>query len=299
MNRIGNFTRFCVHEQQMIRETESDSRLSYHLSSNPCPQSGKTTPVQKGLLPRRTGNLSDLCEEGVGFGVPILQYKRDFFFPGTAVVSEEGRIRSDSAWKEFMMNLIDRHQKKGSVTISSFSWVWQRMYNRAYKSNHARRIIQLVTKRLDSIGSNHDPSVFFKVKSKGSVLSSYHIDLGAGIITVKMDFSRIDTSGLQHIYVSNELGGRLFDIYTDSSGTTLQGNEIGGWDRIHAVWAEFYSPAMDIGFRVDIPKGVQAFRGREIIGLDICWSGVIFHLSPTSESLSYRIAVRPSAYRGD
>lgn len=298
MDRIGNFTRFNTHEMRMCHETELDSMLSYHLSSNPWPQSGKTTPVQKGLLPSRTGSLSDLCEEGVGFGVPILQYKRDFFFPGTSAVSEEGRIRSDSAWKEFTMNLIDRRQKKGSETISSFSWIWQRMYNRAYKSNHVRGVIQLITKRLDSIGSNHDPSVFFRVKSKGSVLSSYHIDVGTGIINVTMDFSRIHTSGLQHIYVSNELGGRHFDIYTDSSGTALQGNEIGGWDRIQAIWAAFYSPAMDIGFRVTIPKGIQAFRGREIIGFDISWSGVIFMLAPTCKSLRYRIAVGQSAHGG-
>ena len=282
----------------MVRETKLDSMLSYHLSSNPWPQFGKTTPVQKGLLPSRTDSLSDLCEEGVGFGVPILQYKRDFFFPGTSAVSEEGRIRSDSAWKVFMMNLIDRHQKKGAMTISSFSWVLQRMYNRAYKSSHGRRIMELIGSRLDSMRSNHDPSVFFRVKSKGSVQSSYHIDMGAGLITVTLDFSRIQTSGLQHIYVSNELGGSLFDIYTDSSGITLQGNEIGGWDRIHAVWAAFFSSEMDIGFRVTIPKGIQAFRGREIIGFDISWSGVIFMLTPTCKSLRYRIAVGPSAHGG-
>lgn len=283
----------------MARENELDSVLSFHLSSNPRPHFGKTARVQKGLLPSRTDDTSDLCEEGVGFGVPILQYRRDFYFPGTSTVSEIGRISSDSAWKEFTMNLIDRRQKKGSATIDLFSWVFQRIYNRAYKSYHGRRIIQIITSRLDRKPPDHDPSVFFSVKSRGSILSSYHFDEDTGFFNVTMDFSRIQTSGLQHVYVSNELGGNLFDIYSDSSGIDLQGDEIGPWDEIHAKWASFHSSVLGLRFCVEIPIGVQAFRGREIIGLDICWSGIIFMLSPTCKQLSYRIAFRPSFDWGD
>ena len=258
------------------------------------PHFGKSAHIQKGLLPSRNGHFSDLCEEGVGFGVPILQYRRDFYFPGTSVVSSEGTIGSDSAWKEFTMNLIDRRQKRGSATIGSFSWVWQRVYNRAYKSSRGRKIIKSITSRLPSSPSDRDPSIFFRVKSRGSVLSSYYFDREREIITVTLDFSRIHTSGLQHIYVSNELGGRLFDFYSDSSGINLQGDDIGEWDRIHATWAAFHSSTMDLKFCVETPRGVEAYRGREIIGLDICWSGIIFMLSPSCKRLSYRIAVGPS-----
>jgi hypothetical protein len=283
----------------MDRETKPDSVLSFYLKRNPWPHLGKASPVQKGLIPSVSSGLPDMCEGGVGFGVPILQYKRDFYFPGTAAVSEDGRISSDIAWKQFIMNLIDRRQKKGSDSINSFSWVFQRVYNRVYKSAQGRRILHLITGRLGLTPPDSDPSMFFRVKSKGSVLTSYGLNASGGIITVTIDFSRIHTSGLQHIYVSNELGGSLFDVYTDSSGNSLQGNEIGGWDRIHAEWAAFYSPALNIGVRVNIPNGVQAFRGREIIGLDICWSGVILMLSPSCKELRYEITVRPGAFRGD
>jgi hypothetical protein len=240
-----------------------------------------------------------MCEGGVGFGVPILQYKRDFYFPGTAAVSEEGRIRGDTAWKHFAMNLIDRRQKPGSESIDSFSWVFQRIYNRAYKSTQGRRILQLITGRLGLTPPDSDPSMVFRVKSQGSIITTYTLDASAGIINVAMDFTGIDTSGLQKIYVSNELGGSFFDVYTDSSGNRLQGNDIGEWNEIQAAWASFFSPSLDIGFRVDIPRGVQAFRGREIIGLDICWSGVILMLSPTCKELRYEIAVRPGEFGGD
>ncbi|MFW9889813.1 MAG: hypothetical protein ACFFER_16615 [Candidatus Thorarchaeota archaeon] len=283
----------------MARGTNPDSALSYYLTRDLWPHLGKSSPVQKGLLPSVTGDLPSMCEEGVGFGVPILQYKRDFYFPGTATVSEEGRIRSDNAWKRFSMNLIDRRQQQDSESINSFSWVFQRMYNRAYKSPQGRRILHLMERRLDRTARDSDPSVFFRVKSKGSILTTYRVNADTGVITVKLDFSGIDASGLRHIYVSNELGGSLFDVYTDSSGTKLQRNEIGGWDRIHATWAAFFSPAMNIGFRVDIPNATRAFRGREIIGRDICWSGVIFMLSPTCNELKYDVTVGQGTFRGD
>ncbi|MHA2072130.1 MAG: hypothetical protein ACW985_10145, partial [Candidatus Thorarchaeota archaeon] len=111
----------------MGRESKPGSEMSYYLTKNLWPHLGKSSPVQKGLLPSVTSSPPEMCEGGVGFGVPILEYKRDFYFPGTAAVSEEGRIRGDTAWKHFAMNLIDRRQKKGSESISSFSWVFQRI----------------------------------------------------------------------------------------------------------------------------------------------------------------------------
>ena len=273
--------------------------MSYYMSGSPTPYYGKTAPVQKGLLPSSTGNVLDLCEEGVGLGVPILQYRRDFFFPGTATVSEEGRVSGGSAWKKFTMDLIDRRQGRLSTRIRMLSWAPQRIYNRVYKSKYGRRVLRLVEGRLESLRPDYDPSVFFRVKSRGSVLASYTIDEEAGIIDVTMDFSGVQRSGLQHIYVSIELGGNLFNVYTDSSGAVLQGDAIGAWDTICATWAALHSPSKSVGFRVDIPESVQAFRGREIIGRDICWSGIIFMMPPSTTSLRYRITVIMNENRGD
>ncbi|MFX1484353.1 MAG: hypothetical protein ACFFCP_14320 [Promethearchaeota archaeon] len=278
----------------MGRESEQSLTVSYHLSPNPWPHSGKSTPVQKGLLLSVDGNPVVLCEEGVGFGVPILQYKRDFYFPGSSTVSNDGRIEGGKVWKSFIMNLIDRHQRKDSSKISMFSWVAQRIYNRIYKSSKTRKIVLLLAKRFGIEPPENDISVFLRVKSMGTVLSSYLIDHSANVIHVTVDFSKVQTSGLQHMYISNELGGSLFNAYTDSSGVVLQGDEIGGWDRIRAAWAEFQSPTLNMAFRVEVPEGVEAFRGREIIGKDICWSGVIFMLPPLSSNVEFKIEVRTS-----
>jgi hypothetical protein len=275
----------------MPRTTELDASVSYRISGSPEPYYGKTAPIQKGLMPSLTGNQLDLCEEGVGFGVPILQYKRDFFFSGTSTVSGGGGVIGGRAWKKFIMNLIDRRQRRHSNRIQMFSWAPQRLYNRIYKSISGRRVLRLFESRLESLRPDFDPSIFFRVRDRGSVLVSYAIDEASRGIEVAMDFSGVQTSGLQCIYISNELGGNLFDVYSDSSGAVLRGDAIGAWDRIDAVWATLLSPTKNVGFRVEVPESAQAFRGREIIGLDISWSGIIFMVSPTTKSLQYRISV--------
>ena len=282
----------------MVRPTRLTSSLSYYISCSPTPCYGKTAHVQKGLLPIMGDLESNLCEEGVGFGVPIAQFKRDFFFPGTSLVSHEGQIEDGSVWKKFTMDLIDRRQGRRSTRIAMFSWAPQRLYNRVYKSTHGRRVLRLIEARLTSLHSDFDPSVFFRVRDRGSVLVTYAIQADTREIGVTIDFTEIHTSGLQYFYISNELGGNLFDIYTDSTGIVLQGEAIGAWDRIDAVWATLYSSTKGVGFRVEIPETVQAFRGREIIGQDICWSGIIFMAVPSISTINYRIVMTDSL-RGD
>ncbi|MFW9802316.1 MAG: hypothetical protein ACFFFC_06680 [Candidatus Thorarchaeota archaeon] len=236
-----------------------------------------------------------MCEEGVGFGVPLLQYRRDFFFPGKASVSKEGVVGGKNAWKQFDVNLVERHQTNRFETIQAFSWVYQRIYNRLYKSVQGRKLLDLTEIRRRRTGERmgRSPSKFFRVKSKGEIQTSYELDIKGRSMQVKMDFSNIERASLQHIYVSNELGGSMFDHYTDSSGLKLLKEAITGWDRISADWAAFCAPEIDFGYRVKIPKEAEAFRGREIIGPDISWSGVILMLPPSSVNLQYSIELGP------
>jgi hypothetical protein len=275
----------------MVQMSLSDAEVSYFLSSTTRPHFGKATPIQKGLVPSRKNGRADLCEEGVGFGVPLLQYRRDFYFPGKSVVSNEGLISGRHAWKQFDINLVERHQARRSEAIQAFSWVYQRIYNRLYKSVQGRKLLDLVEIRTRKSGerTGRSPSKFFRVKSKGEIQTTYDIDVNTGDILVKLDFSNIAKHNLQHIYVSNELGGSMFDHYSDSSGLKLAKTGISGWDRISADWAAFCAPELNIGYRITIPKEAEAFRGREIIGPDICWSGVILMIPPSTESLQYNI----------
>lgn len=282
----------------MAQPARLNSSLSYYIGNISQPHYGKTAPVQKGLLPCMNDLESDLCEEGVGFGVPIIQYKRDFFFPGKSITSYEGKIKSGTFWKKYTMDLIDRRQGRHSTQIDMLSWAPQRLYNRIYKSFYGRSVLRFIESRFEFLRPDFDPSVFFKVRDRGTVLVTYVVDSDMNEISVTMDFSGIHTAGLQYIYISNELGGNLFDVYTDSAGVVLRGDAIGAWDRIDASWATLYSSTRRIGFCVSIPGKIQAFRGREIIGRDICWSGIIFMAPPSTTMLNYRI-VMTKKLRGD
>jgi hypothetical protein len=269
---------------------------TYYLFSSSRPHCGKASPIQKGLIISRTGGEADLCEEGLGFGTPILQYRKDFYFPGKAEVSQEGSLHEGGFWKRFEFNLVERHQTAEGV-INTFSWVKQRLYNRLYKNRIGRMLLGI----LEAAGPNRrrgivpSGSVFFNVKSKGRILVEYEVNPTNGDIIVSLDISEIEREGLQHIYISNELGGSHFVQYADSGGLRLIGDKIEGWDKINAEWALFYSPNKNVGFKVTIPEGIDAFRGREVIGTEIRWSGVIFMLPSYANSLKYRISIGPLA----
>ena len=267
------------------------SRVSYHLSTSTKPHCGKTTPVQKGLILSRQGGKADLCEGGVGFGVPVLQYGRDFVFPGSSKVSDEGEVRGSESWKAFDLNLIERHEKDGRMKISTFSWVLQRMYNRIYKSTGGSFLPHLGRKlRVKGVNVGHlDTPVFFRVNSHGEVLTKYLIV--GGNLHVTLDLRNLHRKGLQHIYVSNELGGSVFTQYRDGLGKIYRESEIGGWRRVQGNNAVLSAPNHSLSFSTDVPNGVSAFVGREMLQPGIRWSGVIFVLPPRTETFDFVVEI--------
>jgi len=266
-----------------------------YLSKDSNPKCGKAAPIQKGVVPSRKQGTADLCEEGVGIGVPLLKYRRDFYFPGTATTSDEGKLKSQKAWKKFDLNLIDRHQKEDSVKPEAFSWVYQRLYNRVYKTALGRSLIELSSRAAGKMGVNvqtHTPA-FYRVESKGTITVDYEFRNEKQEILVSMDFEDIDRDGLQEILVSNELGGILFDQYTDDTGIHREQDEISGWDKIEGKKAIFYSTPANLFFEVSIPGEQSAFRGREIIDDIIRWSGVIISLPPSTMRVEYLVRIGP------
>lgn len=276
----------------------SSNNFGYYLYRDSRPHRGKTTPIQKGLVISQDGGNADISEEGVGFGMPVLQYRRDFYFPGLSDVSNEGIILSNFCWKKFHMNLIEREQY-GTSAIQSFSWVIQRIYNYLYLKGFRMPFSPLSRIFSDTKTSkeNEMKPRFFRVIGRGSITTTYHIDQELNLVKVKLDFSNIIREHLQNIFVSNELGGNIFTHYFDSTGLKLSRERIGEWNEVKADWAVFYSPEMDLGFRIDIPIGTKIFRGREIIGEDdICWSGFIFKLEPKISKFEYTILLGSKRY---
>lgn len=247
--------------------------------------------MQKGLVPSRLGGAADICEEGLGFGVPIAQYRRDFFFPGSSEVSHEGVVPEGSSWKEFDLNLIERRQGQADNEVRMFSWVYPRTFNRFYKSALGQKLMT-VLKPNSTLAETESPNkehTFLQVASKGKVITKY--SRVSGRIDLLTDVSNLSTTGLQHVYISNEVGGTAFDHFYDSSGTKLVGDRIGGWTRIRAERAAFVAPALDLAVIVEIPDEVECYAGREIIAPDIHWSGVIFQVDSVEEEFAYSLRV--------
>ena len=268
--------------------------LSYHLTEKLEPRYGKSSPIQKGLIPSAPDGRLNLCEEGLGFGVPILQYWRDFYFSGTAQVVKPG-TRLEHGWeKRFQMNLVERYHRQPSPRLTHFSWVAPRLYNCVYKSPVGRRFLSLLGAVNDIVSPalhvQESQPGFFRVTGRGEVRTTYQRDPQRGDLVIVVDLDSVVRDALQRIYVSNELGGSYFTQYWDNRGLHLVGSAIGAWSQIHGKWAVLYAPTLNWGFRVEVPPGITAFRGREVFPRHgICWSGITLMLPASLERLVYRV----------
>ena len=265
--------------------------LVYYLYNDSRPRSGRSSPVQKGLVPGLENSDAKLCEEGVGFGVPVLQYARDFYFPGSANTRTEGKVPAGAYQKCFQYNLVERAQDPDEKSVRPLSWVDHRLYNRIYTSSVGYAIISICAppNRGRRYRLKASRSEFIRVRDRGWSCTKYVLNPAEGTMKVTIELDRVSREGLQQVYVSNEMGGHLFTHYFDSSGLRLRGEEIGGWSRIDAKWVIMYAPGIGLGFRIDIPTGIAAFRGRETFSRDTSWSGVILSVSPSARTIEYGV----------
>ncbi len=268
--------------------------LSFHISDDPESQQGKSAPIQKGLIPLLQGKGIDLCGEGLGFGTPILQYRRDFYFPGAGMLNQEDAHQPNLWRKVFKFNLIERKQNDPLTKINAFSWALPRMHNQIYKTKPGRHFLKLVALLnhwgFHRSGKHFAPNIFIPVKSRGESQCQFLIRSSGQVIDIELSFANIVRKDLQFVYIANELGGDYFTRYYDGSGIQLVGPQIEPWARIQAPWALFYAPTLEFGFRVEIPKGITAFRGREVFeGQEIFWSGIVLQLPKSTTTCSYKV----------
>ncbi len=265
--------------------------LEYYLFKDPKPSNGRSTPIQKGLIPSRKGGEADLCEEGLGFGVPTLEYVRDFYFPGKSLASPSGIVNDSNATKTYWFDLIERRETEPSK-IHILSWVQNRFLLRLYKYPISRKVLEILGSTVFRYNiSKSQPPKFIHVNDRGYATTIYKIEKNKKQILVSVDLTSIKRKNLQRLYISNELSGRLFDYYIDSSNHRLFRDSIGGWDKIDASWAIFYAPSLKFGYRIDIPPAIIAYRGLETFNPSLCWSGVIFSLPATIQKIEYKITL--------
>jgi hypothetical protein len=93
------------------------------------------------------------------------------------------------------------------------------------------------------------------------------------------------------VAVMNEQGARPFDCYRESNGISLRGMEIGTWDEVTAEEASFISTAHGLGFSLRQVPGARLYRGRELIGDRLAWSGFGYSIPPTVTRFTYDLRI--------
>jgi hypothetical protein len=248
-----------------------------------------TARLQKGLLLLNRGQ--DLAEEGVGFGVPVLMRGLQTIFPGNIQLSasEEGPHRLVRAI--YTLNLVERIGRPEQGGIESRLLYTLKNYLAAlirrlpFLRGYLTGISNFVRKAFgwETLYERSEFSFEMRV--------TYRIDQQAGSLDVEVETRDLEFSGITEVIVMNEQGARSFDRYIDSSGNTLHGKEIGCWDEITAEEASFVSSVHAVAFTLKLVAGARIFRGRELIGARLAWSGFGYSFPPNMERFCYQVKI--------
>lgn len=248
-----------------------------------------TARLQKGILLTQDG--LDLSQEGVGFGVPLLKRGIKIIYPGyiELVPSRNGTLVQVTAI--FTLNLEEK------VTLPGFK---SAQSNRLYPVKYLlaaiiRRCPPLrgfLTTLSNALRWMFGLKTVFEIAEfSTSVITIYTIDRQAGTLKVEVDTKNLSGNGVTEVFVLNEQGARYFDVYRDSSGTLLRGEAIGCWDKVTAEQASFLSESHRLAFTLHQVKGATLYRGRELIGSRLAWSGFGYAFQPTIDRFSYQVSI--------
>jgi len=248
-----------------------------------------TTHLQKGLILLHDGQ--ELAEEGVGFGVPVLKQGIRTIFPGHIELAAQ---RRGSVWEltaTFKLNLEEKIATpgRGSVKSKPLYIVKNSLAALIRRFPRLRGLLTAASNGLRRMLGWE--TTFEEAGFCTTVKMTYTVDSQTGKVDVEVDASDLPTDSITEVVVMNEQGAHHFDRYLDSGGTSLGGKEIGCWDEVTAEEASFISSAHRVAFTLERVKGARLFRGRELIGSRLAWSGFGYSFPPAVERFSYAVKI--------
>jgi hypothetical protein len=248
-----------------------------------------TARLQKGFLLLKQDQ--DLAEEGVGFGVPVLKRGIQTIFPGKVELAARHNGSTTQVTARFKMNLVEKLTRPGLRSVES-----PPLY--AVKNFLAAIIRRIPASRgLLTTASNalrwllKWDTTFEETGFFSEVSLIYTIGVAPGIIHVEVDTTALSTEGITEVVVMNEQGARHFDLYRDARGVLLCGEEIGCWDEVTAEWGSFASQTQGVAFTLWQVNGVRLFRGRELVGARLAWSGFGYSFPPSLRRIGYGLKI--------
>ncbi len=247
-----------------------------------------TGRLQKGFLLLDHGQ--GLGEEAVGFGLPVLKTGLQTIFPGTVALTW---LRRGSIWEItalFKLNLVEKISREGNENMENRLLYAVKNFLAAVirglpifrgllttTSTKLRRMFNWETTYADA-GFSTEVKVIYTIEAE------------TGKVSVEIDTSGLP-SYITEVVVMNEQGAHYFDRYLDTSGVSLQGEEIGCWDEVNTNEAWFESSARQVAFRLGQVKGARLFRGRELIDSRLAWAGFGYSLPPSIKRLRYEMRI--------
>ena len=243
--------------------------------------------LQKGLL--LISNGQELAQEGVGFGVPVLKQGVKTIFSGEIELTclHEGSHQEIAAI--FFMNLEERltSQSLGKIKSGSLYRIKNHLADLHRRFPLSRGPLTNISNMLRSIFGWQ--TIFEDAGCNYPVKVNYSADTNTRTIAVSGDLSGVPKDGVTEVILMNEQGAHYFDTYSDSSGLLLQGEAIGSWEKVTSGTASFLSNAYQLAFTLHQIDGASLYRGRELIGSRLAWSGFGYSLPPSSQLFTYTL----------
>ncbi|MGC9515787.1 hypothetical protein [Methanocrinis sp.] len=263
-------------------ETSPDLTL---LAGQSRPGEYPTSKIQRGLVISQEGE--ELCEEGVGFGVPVLKFGDAAAFPGwsRSRVRKEGNMAFVET--EYEMNLVSRLAVGGGLVQRDRLCRAKGKIDRLHRDHPSlRRTIEIgsaLFRRALSVETRLvEADLFGRSRVRYAISERGEID-----VRVRCWPKR---EGCTEMAVMNEQGAGSFDRYRDSEGLDLSGDEIGSWERTAADWAEFIDAEHDLSFKLLRTGGAELFYGREMRPGRLAWAGFAYVVPvPGRRDFEYRI----------
>jgi hypothetical protein len=247
-----------------------------------------TARLQKGFILLDQG--VELTEEAVGFGVPVVKRGLRSIFPGDVALTW---LKEGSTWvvtAQFKLNLMEKISRGGNENVGNkpFYAVKDFLAEIIRRFPRFRSLLTSISSRLRQMFNWKTTYANGDVTTEMKVI--YTVEEGSGKTLVDIDLSSLPPD-LTEVVMMNEQGAHAFDRYQDTSGNSLQGDEIGCWDEVNAQEAWFESSSRQIAFRLGQVNGVRLFRGRELIGSRLAWAGFGYTFPPSIRKLHYELKI--------
>ncbi len=251
-----------------------------------------TAKLSKGLILMHAGQ--ELNEEAVGFGVPVLKRGLLTIFPGAITVDHHPNGTASEIQAVFAMNLEERVAGSDQRNLDN-----RTVYTIKNFLAYLHRQLPVTRGPLTAVSTLMRRAfrwrtTFEEVESSACVRMRYSVQPD-GMVAMEAELSDPGNGGITEFIVMHEQGGNYFDRYQEFGGAIVVGEKIGTWDEVKAREGSFICARHRISFVCGQAIGARLFRGRELIGSRVAWSGFGYVFPPQTDSFRCEVSVRTNA----